>query len=76
VRDGRTLELDALQKVKKLFSDLQQVDTAPTPVQQSAVRILQRITPEVVARWKTIRPEVEALNAQLASAGIEQIKLP
>jgi photosystem II stability/assembly factor-like uncharacterized protein len=76
VRDGRTLELDALQKVKKLFGDLQQVDAAPTPAQQSAVGTLQRVTQEVVARWRTIPPEVEALNAQLASAGIKQIKLP
>ena len=75
VRDGGTLELDALQKVKKLFGDLQQVDAAPTPAQQSAAGTLEPVTQEVAARWKTIPAEVEALNAQLAAAGIEQIKL-
>jgi hypothetical protein len=76
VRDGGTLELDARQKVKKLFDDVQQVDAAPTPAQQSAIGTMQRITQEVAARWKTIPPKVEALNAQLASAGLERIKLP
>ncbi len=42
VCSGGNLELDALNKVKKLFGDLQQVDAAPTPQQQAAVADLQR----------------------------------
>ncbi len=76
VRAGGILNFDLLQKVKKLFVDLQQVDAAPTPAQQSAVGNLQDATPEVVARWKAIPPEVERLNAELATAGLEPIKLP
>ena len=75
VRAGGMLQLDALEKARKLFAELQQVDAAPTPVQQAAVENLQLVTPEVAERWRGIPPEVAALNAQLASAGIEEIKL-
>jgi photosystem II stability/assembly factor-like uncharacterized protein len=55
VRAGGTLDFDLLEKVKKLFGDLQQVDAAPTPQQQIAVGRLEQNTQEVLVRWKTIK---------------------
>ena len=74
VRSGAALELDALDKVKRLFDDLQAVDAAPTRSQQTAVNELQQNTIAVMERWKAIAPEVATLNAQLASAGLEPLK--
>ena len=76
VRSGDPLELDALNKVKKLFGDLQDVDAAPTPSQQAAVTELQRNATAVMERWKAMPQEVATLNAQLASAGLEPLKFP
>jgi photosystem II stability/assembly factor-like uncharacterized protein len=76
VRSGELLELDVLNKVKKLFSDLQDVDAAPTPQQEIAVGELHRDTRSVMERWRSVPPEVTALNAQLQAAGIEPIKFP
>jgi hypothetical protein len=67
--------LDALKRVEKLFRDLQGVDAAPTPSQEAAVADLQKDATAAMERWKAIAPEVATLNAQLASAGFEQIKL-
>ncbi|MGH8095129.1 MAG: WD40/YVTN/BNR-like repeat-containing protein [Chthoniobacterales bacterium] len=76
VRETGTLELDVLNKVRKLFGDLQRVDAAPTPQQEAAVQNLQRDAQTAMERWKTIPPAVATLNAQLAASGIEPIKLP
>jgi peptidoglycan hydrolase CwlO-like protein len=76
VRSGAPWELDALDKVKRLFDDLQAVDAAPTPSQQAAVADLQRDTTAVTERWKSIASEIATLNAQLRSAGLEPLKLP
>ena len=76
VRAGQPLGLDALNKVKKLFGDLQEVDAAPTPAQEAAVSDLQQNAREVMARWKVMAQEVATLNSQLAAAGFAQIKLP
>ena len=76
VRSGDLLELDVLNKVEKLFGELQKVDAAPTPAQQAAMAGLQEGAAAVLERWRAIAPEVAALNAQLASAGLEPIKFP
>ena len=76
VRETGTLEFYVLNKVRKLFNDLQQVDAAPTPQQEAAVQNLQRDAQSAMERWKTIPPAVATLNAQLAASGIEPIKLP
>ena len=76
VRSGAALELEALDKVVRLFGDLQDVDAAPTPAQQAAMTALQKDARGVVERWKAIAPEVATLNAGLASAGLEAIKFP
>ncbi len=76
VRSGDPLELEALNKVEKLFGDLQEVDAAPTPSQQTAVTELQHDASAVTEHWKGIAPEVATLNAQFASAGLEPLKFP
>jgi photosystem II stability/assembly factor-like uncharacterized protein len=76
VRSGESLELDVLKKVEKLFDDFQDVDAAPTPQQEIAVGELHRDTRSVMERWRSVPPEVTALNAQLRAAGIEPIKFP
>jgi hypothetical protein len=76
VRSGDPLELDVFNKVEKLFGDLEKVDAAPTPAQHAAMAGLQQGAAAVLERWEAIAPEVAALNAQLASAGLEPIKFP
>lgn len=76
LRFGAPSELDALDKVKRLFDAIQAVDAAPTMAQQTAVTDLQRDMSVVTERWKAIPPEVEALTAQLRSAGLEPLKFP
>lgn len=76
IRSGDPPELDALNKVEKLFNDLQDVDAAPTPSQQTAVTELQHDATAVTERWKAVAPEVANLNAQLASAGLDPLKFP
>ena len=76
VRANDPLELDVLNKVEKLFGDLEDVDAAPTPSQQAAVTELQKDAAVAMQRWRAIAPEVATLNALLASAGLGQIKFP
>ncbi|MEO7723570.1 MAG: glycoside hydrolase, partial [Chthoniobacterales bacterium] len=76
VRAGESLELDVLNKVVKLFGDLQEVDAGPTAQQEIACGDLQRAARTVLERWPTIAPEVQAINKQLQAAGMEPIKLP
>ena len=76
LRFGAPAELDALDKAKRLFDEIQAVDAAPTPAQQTAVSDLQRDTNAVTERWKAIPPQVATLNAQLASANLEPLKVP
>jgi hypothetical protein len=76
VRAGQALELDVLNKVEKLFGDLQEVDAAPTSQAQAAALDLQGKARSVMERWPTISHEVGALNSELESAGIEKIKFP
>ncbi len=73
VRAGDPLELDVLNKVEKLFSDLQAVDAAPTPAQQTALGDLQREARAASEKWKEIPAQVATLNRQLEGAGIGQI---
>ena len=73
VYSGGNRELDALNKVKKLFGDLQQVDAAPTPQQQAAVSDLQRAAPAVIKQWKAMPREIAALNSQLEAAGLQPL---
>jgi len=76
VRTGQALELDVLNKVEKLFGDLQEVDAAPTSQAQAAAVDLQGKARSVTERWRTMSQEVAALNSELESAGIEKIKFP
>ncbi|MEO8044911.1 MAG: glycoside hydrolase [Spartobacteria bacterium] len=76
VRDGAALELDVLNKVVKLFGDLQDVDAGPTAQQEIACGDLQRSARSVLERWPAIPPEATALNAKLQAAGVEPIKFP
>jgi hypothetical protein len=76
VRAGQALELDVLNKVEKLFGDLQEVDAAPTSQAQAAAVDLQGKERSVMERWPIISQEVAALNSELESAGIEKIKFP
>ncbi len=76
VREGDALELDVLNKVVKLFGDLQEVDAGPTAQQEIACGDLQRSARVVLERWPSIPAEVTVLNAKLQAAGIEPIKFP
>ena len=76
VRAGEPLELDVLNKVVKLFGDLQEVDAGPTAQQEIACGDLQRSARSVLERWPAIAPEVQAFNAQLQAVGLEPIKFP
>jgi hypothetical protein len=76
LRFGAPPELDALDKVKQLFDAIQSVDAAPTPAQENAVTELQRATIVATKRWREIPPEVVRLNAQLAAANLEPLKIP
>jgi len=76
VRSGDTLELDVLIKVEKLFDEFQNVDAAPTPQQEIAVGDLHRAAQSVMERWRSVPPEVTAVNSQLRAAGVEPIKFP
>ena len=75
-RASGTLELDVLNKARKLFDDLQQVDSAPTPQQQEAVSELERRMPAALATWQTIKSEIAILNRQLSALGLKPINLP
>ncbi|MGI8891496.1 MAG: WD40/YVTN/BNR-like repeat-containing protein [Chthoniobacterales bacterium] len=76
VRADDPLELDVLNKIEKLFSDLQDVDAAPTPAQLRALSDLQSDAKAAMEMWKTIPEQVTALNTQLAATGLETIKIP
>ena len=76
VRADGPLQFDLLDKVKKLFTDLQQVDAAPTSQQASTVGELEVRSQTVIKNWETIPSEVSALNAQLTAAGLVPIKFP
>ncbi len=71
---GGPLEFAVLGKTIKLFGDLQQVDAAPTPVQERTVTGLQAADEAVTAEWKTIPDAIATTNAQLQKAGLESIK--
>jgi photosystem II stability/assembly factor-like uncharacterized protein len=73
---GGTLELDALQKMRKLFDEIQQVDAAPTPQQQIAISDLAREAQMALEKWKEIPPAISALNVQLTGAGLQPIQFP
>ena len=74
VRGGDPLELEVLNRVERLFGELQDVDAAPTPAQEAAVGHLQQEGKTAVAKWKTISEQAAALNAKRESAGQEKIK--
>jgi photosystem II stability/assembly factor-like uncharacterized protein len=76
VWSGEPWKVDVLEKVTKLFDDLQAVDAAPTPQQEIAIGKLQADVRSVLERWQAVPPAVAALNSQLQSAGLEPIKLP
>jgi hypothetical protein len=75
MRAGEPLAFDLLDKVKKLFDDLQQVDAAPTAQQMTAVSDLERATQTAIKNWETIPSELAALNGRLTAAGLAPIKL-
>ncbi len=72
VREER-LELDVLNKVRKSFDDLQQVDAAPTSQQEAAVPELEKMTGHAMEAWKAIAREVEVLNGKLRADGLQSI---
>jgi photosystem II stability/assembly factor-like uncharacterized protein len=76
VRSGQALELDVLNKVEKLFGDLQEVDAAPTSQAQAAAVDLQAKARSVMERWPALSTEVAAVNSELEAAGVEKIKVP
>ena len=76
VRSGQALELDVLNKVEKLFGDLQEVDAGPTSQAQAAAVDLQGKARSVMERWPAMSQEVAALNSELEAAGVEKIKVP
>ena len=73
VRD-ESLELDVLNKVKKLFNDLQQVDAAPTPQQELALSELEKMTAKAMDDWKGIPSKLATLNSALEAANLQPIK--
>ena len=73
VRAGKPIGLYILSKVKKLFTDLQQVDAAPITQQHAAMGQLHDETESVVQHWKAIPSQAAALNAQLESAGLKKM---
>ena len=76
VRSHEPLKFDVLDKVTRLFRDLQQVDAAPTPQQEIALGELDRDAQSVIERWRSVLPQITALDSQLEAAGVESIKGP
>ncbi len=59
-----------------LFGVLQEVDDTPTAQATSAVAELEQALPPVMQQWQTVKSQdVPALNAQLKSANLPEIKL-
>jgi hypothetical protein len=75
-RPGQPLHFDVLSKVEQLFGDLQEADAGPTPQVEMAAVALQRDAKSAIERWHAIPAGVEALNAELQSAGIEKLRFP
>jgi hypothetical protein len=76
VRTGQSLELAVLSKVTKLFSDVQEVDAAPTAATEVAAVEIQRDAKSVIERWRAVPQDVAALNSALEASGVEKIKFP
>ena len=75
-RMGAPVELEVLGHLKALFSDIERVDAAPTPVLQSAVDEIERAAPRVIEQWQTIEKQnLPALNQQLKATGLPKIVL-
>ena len=69
------LTFDLLAKLQNLFAQLQEADAAPRPTVKAAVAEVVRSAPQVAARWQQFTTtELPGINAQLKSAGIEEIK--
>lgn len=74
-RPGAPLSFAALDQVQRLFGFLQEVDATPQPAVRAAVKEVLRTSPATVDRWKIfLGQEVEKLNRELESAGLEKLK--
>jgi hypothetical protein len=59
-----------------LFGVLQEADETPTAQATSAAAELEQALPPVMQQWQTVKSQdITALNAQLKSAGLPEIKL-
>ncbi|MBA3651453.1 MAG: glycoside hydrolase, partial [Chthoniobacterales bacterium] len=73
-RPGAPLSLEVLDKVKRLFGNIQDVDAAPRPSVKVAVSDLEREAESVFERWRNvITQDLPALNRQLGAAGLGNI---
>ncbi len=70
------LQFEVLNKVRKLFQDLQQVDAAPTSQQRIALAEMEKSGAKALEEWKEIPREVATLNGALRAAQLEPIKFP
>ena len=72
----KSLQFDVLDKVRRLFSDVQRVDAAPTSQQKIALADLEKSGAKVLEEWREIPREVATLNRALQAAQLEPIKFP
>ena len=72
----KSLQFDVLDKVRRLFSDVQRVDAAPTSQQKIALADLEKSGAKALEEWREIPREVATLNRALQAAQLEPIKFP
>lgn len=75
MRNGQPLAFDVLNKVGRLFDQIQGVDASPTSQQQTAAAELERAAPTGRELWKSVETDVAALNEKLQKAGLKPIEL-
>ncbi len=75
-RAGAPLELEVLQQLKSLFTDIERTDAAPTPVVRAAVATVEQGAPEIMEQWRAVETQdLPALNKQLEAARLPKIEV-
>ncbi|MDQ2919082.1 MAG: glycoside hydrolase, partial [Verrucomicrobiota bacterium] len=75
-RPGTPPSFDALEKVQRLFKEIQGVDAAPTSQLKSAIADVLSQAPSVIQRWENFTTqEIPALNRELETNGLEKLNV-
>jgi hypothetical protein len=65
---------DTSEAVYGLYTNVGQVDAAPTAAQSAAAESLGKVTPELVRQWQSlVTTDLPALNQQLKAAGLPEV---